>query len=97
MKDKSKKAKSPLLRFLPYYKKYRGTMIKDLLCAALTTICEIMLPLLVREITGRISDDPLSLTVGFVITIGAAYLAMRLVDGLAYYYMANVGHVMGTK
>lgn len=97
MKDKSKKAKSPLLRFLPYYKKYRGTMIKDLLCAALTTICEIMLPLLVREITGRISDDPLSLTVGFVIAIGAAYLAMRLVDGLAYYYMANVGHVMGTK
>ena len=71
--------------------------MKDLLCAALTTICEIMLPLLVREITGRISNDPLSLTVGFVLTVGAAYLAMRLIDGLAYYYMANVGHVMGTK
>ncbi len=82
---------------MPYYKKYRVTMAKDLLCAALTTICEIMLPLLVREITGRISDDPLSLTVGFVITIGAAYLAMRIVDGLAYYYMASVGHIMGTK
>lgn len=85
------------MRFLPYYKKYRATMVKDLLCAALTTICEIMLPLLVREITGRISNDPLSLTVGFVLTVGAAYLAMRLIDGLAYYYMANVGHVMGTK
>ncbi|MBQ8794796.1 MAG: ABC transporter ATP-binding protein [Clostridia bacterium] len=92
-----KNKKSPLVRFLPYYKKYRGTMVKDLLCAALTTICEIMLPLLVREITGRISNDPLSLTVGFVLTVGAAYLAMRLIDGLAYYYMANVGHVMGTK
>ena len=92
-----KNKKSPLVRFLPYYKKYRATMVKDLLCAALTTICEIMLPLLVREITGRISNDPLSLTVGFVLTVGAAYLAMRLIDGLAYYYMANVGHVMGTK
>lgn len=82
---------------MPYYKKYRDTMVKDLLCAALTTICEIMLPLLVREITFRISNDPLSLTVKLVVVIGAAYLAMRLIDGLAYYYMASVGHIMGTK
>ena len=72
-------------------------MVKDLLCAALTTLCEIMLPLVVREITSRLSTDPLSLTVGFVVTVGGAYLAMRLIDGLAYFYMANVGHVMGTK
>ncbi len=97
MKAKKEKAKSPLLRFLPYYKRYRTTMVKDLLCAALTTICEIILPLLVREITSRISDDPVSLTVGFVITVGAAYLGMRLIDGIAYYYMASVGHIMGTK
>lgn len=97
MKNKANVKKSTLRRFLPYYKKYRGTMVKDLLCAALTTICEIMLPLVVREITNRISNDPLSLTVEFVVVVGAAYLAMRLIDGLAYYYMANVGHVMGTK
>ncbi len=97
MKGKKEKAKSPLLRFLPYYKRYRTTMVKDLLCAALTTICEIILPLLVREITSRISDDPVSLTVGFVVTVGAAYLGMRLIDSLAYYYMASVGHIMGTK
>ena len=97
MKAKKEKAKSPLMRFLPYYKRYRATMFKDLLCAALTTICEIILPLLVREITSRISDDPVSLTVGFVITVGAAYLGMRLIDGIAYYYMASVGHIMGTK
>lgn len=97
MKSKTQRKKSPLIRFLPYYKKYRTTMVKDLLCAALTTLCEIMLPLLVREITLRLSTDPLSLTVGFVAAIGAAYTAMRLIDGLAYYYMANVGHVMGTK
>ena len=96
MKNNTAK-KSPLRRFLPYYKKYRVTMVKDLLCAALTTICEIMLPLLAREITTRVGEDPLSLTVGFVVTIGLAYLAMRLIDGLAYYYMASVGHIMGTK
>lgn len=82
---------------MPYYKRYRSTMVKDLLCAALTTLCEIMLPLVVREITSRISDDPVSLTVGFVIAVGGAYLAMRLIDSLAYYYMASVGHIMGTK
>ena len=95
---KKNKNKSLLIRFLPYYKKYRTTMVKDLLCAALTTGCEIMLPLLVREITSRIgSDNAAELTLNFVLIVGAAYLMMRLIDGLAYYYMASVGHIMGTK
>ena len=34
-------------RFLPYFRKYRKTMAFDLCCAALTTICELVLPLIV--------------------------------------------------
>lgn len=42
---------SKLRRFIPYYKKYIGILILDLFCASLTTVCEIVLPLIVRQIT----------------------------------------------
>ncbi len=84
-------------RFLPYYKKYTGTLALDLFCAALTTVCELVLPLFVREITNRATNDITSLTVSFVLIIGAVYLALRLIDTAANYYMATIGHIMGTR
>lgn len=84
-------------RFLPYYKKYVGTLIFDLFCAALTTVCELVLPMIVREITDRATTDIAALTVSFVLRVGAFYLLLRVIDTAANYYMASVGHIMGTK
>ncbi|MBQ1977408.1 MAG: ABC transporter ATP-binding protein [Ruminococcus sp.] len=96
MKNKEKKP-SRLRRFMPYYGKYKGIMIKDLICAALTTICELLLPLIVRMITSKSGGTQAELTVRFVLVLGASYLIMRVIDAAAYYYMANTGHVMGAK
>lgn len=96
MRKKDKKP-SRLKRFAPYYVKYKGIMIKDLLCAALTTICELLLPLIVREITTRIGGNGVQLTVNYVLILGATYLILRVIDAAAYYYMANTGHVMGAR
>lgn len=82
-----------LKRFLPYFKKYRWILCFDLLCASLTTVCELVLPLIVRYIT----NDVASLTVRAVVTVGLAYLGMRIIDTVANYYMASVGHVMGAR
>jgi ATP-binding cassette, subfamily B, bacterial len=38
-------------RFAPYFKQYRWVLALDLFCAALTTVCELVLPLIVRYIT----------------------------------------------
>ena len=84
-------------RFMPYYKKYIPTVIFDLFCASLTTICEIILPLIMKEITNRGINDLASLTIGFVLRVGILYLVLRIIDSAAYYYMAYIGHVMGTK
>ncbi|MBO5909603.1 MAG: ATP-binding cassette domain-containing protein, partial [Clostridia bacterium] len=84
-------------RFMPYYKKYIPTLIFDLFCAALTTVCEIILPLIMRELTNAGIDDIASLTVGYVLQIGLLYFVLRIIDSAAYYYMAYIGHVMGTK
>ncbi len=84
-------------RFLPYYKKHTRTLIFDLFCAMLTTVCELVLPMIVREITGRATDNLASLTVAFVVKTGVFYIVLRIIDTLANYYMATVGHIMGTK
>jgi len=72
-------------------------MLLDLLCASLTTVCELMLPMIVREITGRATDDIASLTVGLVLRCGALYLIFRLIDTFANFFMASYGHIIGSK
>ena len=50
-----------------------------------------------REITDAGMSDIMGLTVDFVLKVGFLYLVLRIIDAAAYYYMAYVGHVMGTK
>lgn len=84
-------------RFLPYYRLHIKTLIFDLFCAALTTVCELALPLIVRYITNAVTTDISLLTPAVILGVGGAYLAMRIIDAVANYYMASVGHIMGTK
>lgn len=44
-------------RTLPYYKKYWKIMVFDLLCAGLTTICELVLPLIIKYFTNTAMED----------------------------------------
>jgi len=95
---KEKKGFMPLIkRFLPYFKKYRHILALDLLCAGLTTLCELVLPLIVRRITDVATTDFESLTYTLVIRCGVLYLVLRIIDTCANYYMASVGHIMGSK
>lgn len=82
---------------MPYYKKYRATLVMDLLCAALTTVCELVLPLIMRYITNEGLRDLASLSVGTIGKLGILYLVLRVIDAFAAYYMADVGHVMGAR
>ena len=94
----AKKEYSKLIkRFLPYYKKYKWMLLFDLFCAALTTVCELVLPMIVRDITETATYDLPSLTVSFVLKCGIFYIILRIIDTLANYYMASRGHIMGAK
>ena len=84
-------------RFLPYYRKYWGILLLDLFCASLTTLCELVLPMIVRRITDVATTDVALLTVPLIARCGILYLLLRIIDTAAYYYVATVGHVMGTR
>lgn len=96
--DSKKYTTSELIkRFLPYFRPYYKTLFTDLFCAALTTICEIILPLIIRQITNTALQDVALLTTKMIAGLGFLYFILRIVDCLANYYMADVGHVMGAK
>ncbi len=84
-------------RFLPYFKKYKWILIFDLICASLTTVCDLVFPLIVRNITDLAVSDPAALTIAFIVRLGVLYLILRLIDAAANFYMQHTGHVMGAK
>ena len=96
---KSNRAKRSSLqlirRFWPYEKKYLKTVILDLFCAALTCLCDLILPLILRTITNLAMTDLAALTVSLVLKLTFLYFILRLIDAGAQYYMADMGHVMG--
>ena len=86
-----------LKRFIPYFKKYKWIMTLDLICASLTTVCELVFPMLVRYVTDMGINNIAELTVSLVLKIGFFYLILRVIDSAANFYMANTGHIMGAK
>ena len=84
-----------LRRFLPYLLKYKRTRYLRVFCAALTTICDIVLPSIMRYLTNAATDPSVVLTTGIVVRLALLYLVLRLVDGAASYYMSGTGHIMG--
>ncbi len=97
MANKKRQTSYLMRRFIPYFKKYRLILVLDLFCAALTTLCDLILPLIVRHLTDLGMNDLESLTLRVILTTGALYLGLRIVDTIANYFMANVGHVMGSR
>lgn len=97
MEQKSYTTGELFKRFVPYFKKYKGTLCMDLFCAAMTTVCELVLPLIMRYITNEGLRDLAALSARTIVGLGLFYLALRFVDCVASYYMADMGHVMGAK
>lgn len=96
-KTRNYKAGELMKRFLPYYKKYWKIVVLDLFCAGLTTICELVLPMIIRFLTNEGMNNLASLTVTIILRLGVLYLCLRIVDTMANFYMAYTGHVMGTQ
>lgn len=97
MESKEYKTTTLWQRFIPYYNQHKKTLVLDLVCAALTTICELVLPLIMRYITNAGINHLATLTATTILQLGGLYLGLRVVDSIANFYMADVGHVMGAK
>lgn len=97
MDNKNYSNKELIKRFIPYFKPYTKILIFDLFCATLTTVCEIVLPMIIRYITNTALEDTALLSVRIILALGSLYFVLRITDSFANYYMASRGHIMGTK
>ena len=93
--ERTYESKELLIRFLPYFKNYKFVLFMDLFCSALTTLCELVLPLIMRYITNEGISNLAALSVETIVRLGLLYLVLRVIECAAGYYMADMGHVMG--
>jgi len=97
MEQKQMSTKYLLKRFYPYFRPYWHILVFDLFCASLTSVCDLVLPVIVRFITNTVTASPSDLTVSLVVRITLLYIVLRVIDVAANYYMQNRGHIMGAQ
>lgn len=81
---------------MPYFKKYKFILMFDLFCAALTTLTDMVLPMILRRLTNA-GLGTYSLTREMIYRMAALLLVIKIIDLLAGYYMTKTGHIMGAK
>lgn len=81
----------------PYFKRYRGILYLDLFCAGLTTLSEIVLPLILRYITNTGMTNLDALTWEKILRLGLVFVAVKTIEVVAGFYMTSIGHIMGAK
>lgn len=95
--QEEKDKKSSVRRFLPYFKKYKSILFIDLFFAALTTVCELVFPMIFRYLTNTAVQAPAMLTVQIIGKLGLLYVVLRVIETAAQYYMQSIGHIMGAR
>ncbi|MFN2102536.1 ABC transporter ATP-binding protein [Finegoldia dalianensis] len=83
-------------RVMPYFKKYKFILMFDLFCAALTTLTDMVLPMILRRLTNA-GLGTYSLTREMIYRMAGLLLVIKIIDLLAGYYMTKTGHIMGAK
>lgn len=81
----------------PYFSKYKGILFTDLLCAGLTTVSEIVLPVILRYMTNLGTKDIALITPSLITRLAILFFAIKAVEIVAAYYMTNIGHMMGAN
>lgn len=81
---------------MPYFKKYKFILMFDLFCAALTTLTDMVLPMILRRLTNA-GLGTYTLTREMIFRMAGLLLIMKIIDLFAGFYMTKTGHIMGAK
>ena len=90
MENKKKKLSS-------YYKPYKGLFLADMMFAMIGAAITLVIPLMVRYITGTVVQLPIEEASSTIIRLGIFMVLLVIVEGYCNYYIGYYGHVMGAK
>lgn len=83
--------------FLNYYKPFRGIFAADMFFAFLGALTTLVIPLIVRYITGTVVYLPKGEILPKILFLGGVMIILVAVQCFSNYFIGNYGHVMGAK
>lgn len=83
--------------FLSYYKPFRGIFAADMFFAFLGALTTLVIPLMVRYITGTVVYLPKGEILPKILFLGGVMIILVAVQCFSNYFIGNYGHVMGAK
>ncbi|MGN1140716.1 MAG: ABC transporter ATP-binding protein [Oliverpabstia sp.] len=86
-----------LKKLASYYKPYKRLFWADMFFAMLGAAVTLIIPLLVRYITGTVVELPIQESTKIIIKIGIIMIAMVALECFCNFFITYYGHVMGAK
>lgn len=80
-----------------YYKPYKGLFLADMMFAMIGAAITLVIPLMVRYITGTVVLLPIEEASSTIIRLGIFMVLLVIVEGYCNYFIGYYGHVMGAK
>lgn len=80
-----------------YYKPYKGLFLADMMFAMIGAAITLVIPLMVRYITGTVVLLPIEEASTTIIRLGIFMVLLVIVEGYCNYFIGYYGHVMGAK
>lgn len=86
-----------LKKLASYYRPYLGLFFADMFFAVLGAAITLVIPLVVRYITGNVITQEPGAAMFKIIRLGIFMLILVLVECYCNYFISNYGHIMGAK
>lgn len=84
-------------RLIGYYKPYKKVFFADMFFAFLGAVTTLILPLIIRYVTGTLVYEPRDVMLEGVGICAVIMVVLVLIQCYSNYYISNYGHVMGAK
>lgn len=84
-------------KLVSYYRPYLGLFLADMFFAILGAAITLVIPLIVRYITGNVILAEPNEAMHQIIRLGIFMLVLVLVECYCNYFISNYGHIMGAK
>lgn len=86
-----------LKRLAQYYVPYKKIFFADMFFAMLSAAITLIIPLIVRYITGDVIERPLEEATQTIVRLGILLIVMVAIETFSKYFITYYGHVMGAK
>ena len=84
-------------KLIGYYKPYKKVFFADMFFAILGAVTTLIIPLIIRYITGTLVYEPREKMLEGVILCAAVMVVLVAIQCYSNYFISNYGHVMGAK